>query len=221
MTDEIKEAPQKVEGQRVIEQQETAKAPPARAAKRGPDIDWTTGVPVRAFEPVGTVVKYVPPGSPSGTTPYMIESDLSQVSPEDLEQYERDLSDARLRSKRIQYLKGELANCKDIGNPDDLESEPGDDDAQRLRQEIKEWEARPDSMNININSILMPTGIRWNVTDPPPDSTPIPLDPVEIRNRVSLQIVTGLSSNVVKAINGDTSVIVGKKELARYATKRK
>jgi len=182
-----------------------------KASKRGAEVDWNDTADVRAFERVGTIVKYLPPGSPRGFKPYLMDTDLSAVSSEDIENWERAGSDARLRSNRINFLKKKLAEVDDIGDLDDLDNNPGSQEAQDIRDQIAEWEAKPDAMSININYIVLPAGLRWNLGD---DQGPIPIeDPVAIRKRAPLMIVQGLATNVVKAINGDTSVIAGKSDL--------
>jgi hypothetical protein len=150
-----------------------------------------------AFEGATTVIEWRPANLPKGKDGLKAEIRLNVLSSQDLEDYERALEDARFRSNRITFLSEKLARVDDIGDLDDLENDPGSDEAQQLRESIEAYRSRPDSMAVNTNSILLPTVVRWNMKAA---GVPVPLVQTDIRTQVPLTAVTGLASLIVSTI---------------------
>lgn len=194
--------PPTLESERDEQQNTNAVVPigPRRKVKAG-EWDNTRRFNVKTFEGLTTVVEWMPPNSPPDFEPLRAEIRLNVISSEDLTQYNRALDDARFRAGRVSFLTDKLARCEDVGDLEDLEGDPGDDEAMDLREQIRELQARPDAMHININSILIPTVVRWNADTE--DGRQIPLEPVAVKEHIGLTAVNGLSKVIIQAINGE------------------
>lgn len=171
----------------------------SRRRKAG-EFDPESSFDHRVFEGLTRVVEWMPPNAPPGFPALQAEIKLNVISSEDLADYNRNLDDARFRAKRVSYLTDQLAQVADVGDLDDLETDPGSDEAMDLRDQIDDLKKRPDAMHININSIIIPTVIRWNMKI---DGVLVPLDPVQIKTVVAVTAVNGLSKVIIQAVNGE------------------
>lgn len=172
---------------------------PARNRSKA-EQEWDTGFDLKekAFEGATRVLEYRPPGLAPGKPGLKFEMLLNVIGSEDITDFEREVDKARFRATRISQLTIEWAKCDDPGDPDDLENDPGDETAQQIRDEIDVYKAKPGVMTLSINSVIIPTVVRWNMKVGGID---VPLEADAIAKQVPLTVVNGLTNMIIKEIN--------------------